>query len=125
MDVLVRNFDPELYRRLKERAAAKGERIGETLNEATEFFLSEHEVTTETEANNAAYSSAKGELLRNHMGKYVVFCDGAFAGAVDDLQGAAKIVRATGRPKALVMKMGEEIPYGGDWLWSSLELFAA
>jgi hypothetical protein len=77
------------------------------------------------DANNAAYSSEKRRLLKEYPGKYVVFCDGAFRGAADGLAGAAEIVRASGRPKALVAKMGEEVPLGGDWLWSSLELFAA
>jgi len=125
MDVLVRNFDPELYRRLKARAAAKGEKIGEALAEATEYFLSRHEVSTESDVNNAAYAAAKAELARKYQGKYVVFCGGAFKGDAKDLEGAAALVRAAGRPKALVMKVGEEIPEGGDWLWSSLELFAA
>jgi plasmid stability protein len=125
MDVLIRNFDPELYRRLKARAAAKGEKIGEALGEATEYLLSKHEVTTEADANNAAYAAAKRELLRKYAEKYVVFCDGTFRGTADDLEGASKIIRAAGRHSALVMKMGEEIPKGGEWLWSSLELFAA
>lgn len=125
MDVLVRNFDPELYRRLKARAAAKGEKVGEALGEATEYLLSAHEVTTESDANNAAYSAAKRELSRKFPGHYVVFCEGSFRGASRDIDGAAEIVRAAGRPKALVMKMGEDVPKGGDWLWSSLELFGA
>ena len=125
MDVLIRNFDPELYKRLKARAAAEGEKIGEALSEATENLLSRHEITTETDANNAAYAAAKRDLLKKHPGRYVVFCDGVFMGSTADLEGAASLVRASGRPKALVMKMGEEIPKGGEWLWSSLELFAA
>jgi len=125
MDVLIRNFDPELYRRLKARAAARGEKIGEALTEATEYLLSKREVTTEADVNNAAYASAMGDLAQKYPGKYVVFCDGRFIGPADDLEGAASIIRAAGRPKALVMKMGEQIPKGGDWLWSSLELFAA
>jgi plasmid stability protein len=125
MDVLIRNFDPELYKRLKARAAAKGEKIGQALNEATESLLSKNEVSTETDANNAAYAAAKRDLDKNYPGKYVVFCDGSFSGAADDLEGAAKIVRTSGRPNAVVMKMGEQIPRGGEWLWSSLELFAA
>jgi len=125
MDVLVRNFDPELYKRLKARAASEGEKIGQALGEATEYLLSRHEVSTEVDANNAAFAAAKRDLLKTHPGKYVVFCDGVFRGAAEDLEGAAGLVRASGRPKALVMKMGEEIPKGGEWLWSSLELFAA
>jgi hypothetical protein len=125
MDVLIRNFDPELYKRLKARAAADGERIGQALSEATEYFLSGHKVSTETDANNAAYSVAKRDLLKMYPGKYAVFCDGTFRGATDDLESAASVIRASGRPKALVMKMGEEIPKDGEWLWSSLELFAA
>ncbi len=125
MDVLVRNFDPELYKRLKARAAAKGEKIGEALSEATERLLSENQVATEMDANNAAYAASKRELLKKYKGKFVVFSDGRFRGAADDLEGAASLVRESGEPKALVMKMGEEIPKGGEWLWSSLELFAA
>src|SRR5438445_4771197 len=96
MDVLIRNFDPELYKRLKARAAAEGEKIGQALREATEYRLSRHEVSTETDANNAAYAAAKRDLLKKHSRKYVVFCDGTFRGAADDLEGAAAIVKVSG-----------------------------
>jgi plasmid stability protein len=125
MDVLVRNMDPELYRQLKARAAAKGEKISEAIAEAAEYLLSKRDVATEMDANNAAYASAKREFAKEYKGKYVVFCSGAFKGAAENLEGAAGIVKASGRPKGLVVKVGEDLPRGGDWLWSSLELFAA
>ena len=87
--------------------------------------LAMHDVATEMDANNAAYEGAKERLLREHKGEYVVFCDGSFQGGAGSLDGAAALIRRTGRPKGLVAKVGEEIPKGGDWLWSSLELFAA
>ena len=77
------------------------------------------------DANNAAYASAKRRLAKEHPGDYVVFCDGAFKGAAESLEAAAGMVRASGRPKGLIAKVGEDLPLGGDWLWSSLELFAA
>ena len=125
MDVHVRNMDPELYRQLKARAAAKGERISEAIAEAAEYLLSRRDVATEMDANNAAYASAKRKLAKEQMGKYAVFCSGTFKGAADSLEGAAEIVRKSGRTKGLVIKVGEDLPRGGDWLWSSLELFAA
>ncbi|MDG6910639.1 MAG: hypothetical protein JRM99_08595 [Nitrososphaerota archaeon] len=125
MDVLVRNMDPELYRQLKARAAAKGEKISEAIAEAAEYILSGRGVATEMDANNSAYAASKRRLAKEHPGEYVVFCGGAFRGAAGSLEGAADIVRTSGRPKGLVAKMGEDLPRGGDWLWSSLELFAA
>ena len=64
-------------------------------------------------------------LAKEHPGDYFVFCDGAFKGAAESLEAAAGMVRASGRPKGLIAKVGEDLPLGGDWLWSSLELFAA
>ncbi len=84
-----------------------------------------HDVTTEMDANNAAYEGAKERLLREYKGKYVAFSGGSLQGAAESLDGAAALIKRTGRPKGLVAKMGEEVPKGGDWLWSSLELFAA
>ncbi|MDW7977687.1 MAG: hypothetical protein RMH74_02660 [Candidatus Caldarchaeum sp.] len=40
----------------------------------------------------------------------------------ENLQEAGKLVREACVSKALITKVGEEEPAGGEWLWSSTEL---
>jgi plasmid stability protein len=39
MDTTIRNLDPQLYRRLKARAAVTGKTVGEAVNEALRVYL--------------------------------------------------------------------------------------
>lgn len=139
--IYLKKVDRRTYRKLKSMAAEKGVPVYEVLNEAIADYVDARQaqgapgaperrrqgsdLSTEMDANNDAYVSEKERLLRDYAGRYVVFFDGAFKGSADGLEGAAKIIRESGRPKALMVKVGEDVPTGGDWLWSSLELFAA
>jgi plasmid stability protein len=130
MDVIVRGLDEKLHRKFKAEAALKGISLSKALEEAMRTWLrSENNklALDENEANNLAYESMKDRLNSECRGKYVVFCGGKFLGATDSLEEAGALARGSGRPsgKALVAKMGEKRPAGGEWLWSSLELQTA
>ncbi|MGB9806390.1 MAG: hypothetical protein ACP5LN_08625 [Thermoproteota archaeon] len=67
----------------------------------------------------------KEKLVKEAKGKYAVFCRGKFVGLAETLTEAGALVRSVGADRALVTKIGEEEPAGGEWLWSSLELQSA
>lgn len=124
MDVIIRGLNEELYRKLKAKASLRGCKISRALEEAITLWLelSEKDVQTEEDVNNELYTRMKNQLLEKHKGKYAVFCEGNFIGVADSLESASELVRARGAKKALIVKVGEEEPAGGEWLWSSTEL---
>jgi len=130
MDVIVRGLDEKLHRKFKAEAALKGISLSKALEEAMKAWLrSENNKVAldENEANNLAYESMKDQLNSEYRGKYAVFCGGKFLGTTDSLEEAGALARGSSRPagKALVAKIGEKRPAGGEWLWSSLELQTA
>jgi hypothetical protein len=130
MDVIVRGLDEKLHRKFKAEAALKGISLSKALEEAMRTWLrseSNKVALDENEANNLAYESMKDQLNSQYRGKYAVFCGGKFLGATDTLEEAGALARggSTSAGKALVAKIGEKRPAGGEWLWSSLELQTA
>jgi hypothetical protein len=130
MDVIVRGLDEKLHRKFKAEAALKGISLSKALEEAMRTWLrseSNMVAVDENEANNLAYESMKDQLNSQYRGKYAVFCGGKFLGATDTLEEAGALARrsSTSPRKALVAKIGEKRPAGGEWLWSSLELQTA
>ena len=124
MDIIVRGVDKELYRRLKSRAALMGYKVSAAIQDAIRRWLeaSEKAVETDLDANNDEYENTKASLLEEHMGKYAVFHSGRFVGVASTLSAAGKMAREIGAPRALIVKIGQEEPAGGEWLWSSIEL---
>jgi len=124
MDVILRGVNGDLYRRLKAEAALRGWTVSKAVEEAMGFWLSsaDKEMYSEADANNREYVKMKRELLKDHPGEYAVFCLGRFVGLADTLDEAGEVARRNGADRALVTKVGEVKPAGGEWLWSSLEL---
>jgi hypothetical protein len=129
MDVIVRGLDEKLHRKFKAEAALRGISLSKALEEAMRTWLRSESMVAldENEANNLAYESMKDQLNNQCRGKYAVFCGGKFLGATDTLEEAGALARSssTSAGKALVAKIGEKRPAGGEWLWSSLELQTA
>jgi plasmid stability protein len=128
MDVIIRGLDEKLHRKLKSEAALRGMSLSKALEEAIRVWLraeSNKAVLEENEANNLAYERMKHELNRKYRGRYVVFCGGRFLGAAGSLEEAGALAHGSSDGKALVAKVGERRPAGGEWLWSSLELQTA
>jgi plasmid stability protein len=130
MDVIVRGLDEKLHRKFKAEAALRGISLSKALEEAMRTWLrSENNKVAidENESNNLAYESMKDQLSNKYRSKYAVFCGGKFLGTADSLEEAGALARGSCRPagKALVAKIGEKRPAGGEWLWSSLELQTA
>lgn len=123
MDVIIRNVDAELYKRLKAEAALRGMTVAEAFEESVRTWLQliQRPVLSDVDVNNEAYMKLKGELVKNYEGKYVVFCDGKFVGAADTLDEAGKLVRQSEARRGLVCKLGVKRPAGGEWLWGSIE----
>ncbi|KPV62702.1 MAG: hypothetical protein AOA65_1684 [Candidatus Bathyarchaeota archaeon BA1] len=124
MDVIVRNIDGEVYKRLKAEAALRGLTASRAIEEAIKAWLGDKEkaVYDETDVNNDEYLKMKHKLLEDYRGKYVVFCHGKFMGSANCLEEAGKLVLEAGAKKALITKVGANRPAGGEWLWSSLEV---
>jgi len=125
MDVIVRGLDEKLHRKFKSEAALRGISLSKALEEAIRVWLraeNNKAVLEENEANNLAYERMKDQLNTEYRGKFVVFCGGRFLGAADSLEEAGALARRSSSRKALVTKIGERRPAGGEWLWSSLEL---
>lgn len=124
MNIIIRGIDESLYRRLKAAAALRGLTVGKSVNEAVRLWLRTIEATvgTEHDANNEAYVKMRDELMREHRGKYAVFCRGEFVGVAGTLEEAGRLARASGSRRALITRLGEVEPAGGEWLWSSLGL---
>jgi plasmid stability protein len=126
-DVLVRGMDEELYRRLKARAALRGMKISEAMEEAVSRWLRSEQstVATEMDVNNKRYREMREELLGRWRGKYAVFCRGEFVDVFETLEEAGRACRDRGVERALLTKVGEEESSGGGWLWGSLQLGSA
>ena len=124
MDLLVRGIDRELHKRLKAKAALEGISVSRAVENAIRAWLAmgERSILSEMDANNEAYLRLKPRLLKESKGKYAIFCSGKFSGLANTLDEASKVVKRSGSARALVTKVGEEEPAGGEWLWSSLEL---
>ena len=128
MDVIVRGLDEKLHRKFKAEAALKGISLSKALEEAMRTWLrsgNDKAALEENEANNLAYERMKDQLNMEYRGKFVVFCGGRFLGTADSLEEAGALARRSSNKKALVTKIGEKRPAGGEWLWSSLELQTA
>ncbi len=127
MDVIVRGLDSALYRRLKARAALMGYKVSTAIQDAIRRWLEESEKAVETEynANDSEYQRMKGSLMEKYAGKYAVFHSGEFVGASPTLKGGGKLARERGAKRVLMVKVGQEEPAGGEWLWSSVELSTA
>ena len=127
MDVIIRGLDRELYRRLKAKAALTGEKVSAAVQDAVRRWLdqSDKAVETEYDANNSTYERMRGSLLEKHKGMYAVFHSGEFIGAAPTLKEVGKMARERGAKKVLMVKVGEEEPAEGEWLWSSIELSTA
>jgi hypothetical protein len=129
MDVIVRGLDEKLHRKFKAEAALKGISLSKALEEAMRTWLrleGNMVALDENEVNNLAYENMKDQLNNQCRGKYVVFCGGKFLGATNTLEEAGALARNSSTSgKALVAKIGEKRPAGGEWLWSSLELQTA
>jgi len=128
MDVIVRGLDETLHRKFKAEAALRGISQSQALEEAMRVWLhveNNKSALEENEVNNLAYERMKDQLTKKYRGKFVVFCSGRFLGAADSLEEAGALARASSERKALVSKIGEKRPAGGEWLWSSLELQTA
>lgn len=124
MDVLVRGLDSALYRRLKAKAALMGYKVSAAIQEAIGGWLEESDTAVETEhdANSSTYGRMRSTLLEEHRGAYAVFHSGKFVGTATTLRDAGKLAHDAGAKKAVITKVGEEEPAGGEWLWSSIEL---
>ena len=128
MDVIIRGLDQDLHRKFKAEAAMRGISLSKALEEAMKVWLrldNDKPPLDESEINNAAYEKMKDGLRRRHHGKYVVFSAGKFLGAASSPDEAGILARTGSGRKALVAKIGERRPAGGEWLWSSLELHTA
>ena len=127
MDVIIRGLGWSLYRRLKAMAALTGCTISAAVRDAVRKWLEQSvkAVETESDANNSMYDRTKGTLQEKYRGKYAVFHSGEFLGAAPTLKEAGKMARERGAKKVLMVKVGEEEPAEGEWLWSSIELSTA
>lgn len=127
MDVIIRGLNEELYRQLKAKAALHGHKISRALEDAIRIWVEAGNsvVQDEADANNKAYSTMKQDLLRRHPRKYVVFAEGKLLGVANTLEQAGKLARQHTRGRVLLTRLGKELPAGGEWLWSSIELASA
>lgn len=79
VSIIIRDVDKELYAKIKSYAGARGIKIGQILDEAMRDWLKKQEntnITEESIQNEIAYRQAKNSLEKDHMGKWVLICQG-------------------------------------------------
>jgi hypothetical protein len=72
----------------EQRARALVEEVipGFIVQFGADFVESQRDKYLETARNQVAYEDAKEKMVRDHKGKWVLFMDGAFAGAAEDYE---------------------------------------